>query len=157
VMVLDKGVIMLAAKAPKGVSTVPGMEGWAPLMLEGFGGPAAEGAHIAVSAIDIKEDSLDMFLRFLLAHLIHFRGLVGHPGFWLNQGQPMMTLSYLTSITHEQDPVLQAEKLRRYEEQVRADFARHPVSPKERPAESREPPPAAEAPAVIHLPPPIDR
>ena len=144
VMVLDKGVIMLAGKPP-----LPAMD-WAPLMLEGFGGEAGEGAHIAVATIATKEGSLDMFLRFLLAQLMHFRPLVGHPGFWVKQQpQPMMELTYLTSLTNERDPTRRAETLRQYEEQVRADFARRPVPPAKEPADRREP-----LPEVIHLPPP---
>lgn len=149
VFLLDKGLIMLAGKIPEGMAVQQGMGGWAPLMLEGFGGAHGEGAHIAVSATEIREGGLDLFLRFLLAHLIHFRGLVGHPGFWLKQGQPQMSLTYLTSITHEKDPKKRDEKLRRYAEQVIAEFGSPPVSP----SADREPPKSAEAPAVIILPP----
>ena len=78
VMVLDRGVIMLASKLRQ---QGPLIFGWAPMLMEGFGGSAGEGAHIAVSCAETK-DSLDIFFRFLLADLIHFRGLVGHPGFW---------------------------------------------------------------------------
>jgi hypothetical protein len=118
VLVLDKGVISLATK-------MPGM-GWAALMMEGFGGRAAEGAPIAASAMPMGEDSLDVFLRFLLAKLIHFRGVTGHPGFdWTKGGTampPQVLLSYLTSITNETDPILREKKLREYAEQVQAEF-----------------------------------
>src|SRR5579864_6953688 len=92
--ILDKGVIMLATKPAKTEI------GWGPVIFEGFGGPHAEGAHVAVATMPIKEEGLDFFLRFLLAHLMHFRAHSGHPGFFL-QNPPQMTLSYLGSITHE--------------------------------------------------------
>lgn len=148
VMLLDRGVIMLAGKAPH---HAPVTLGWAPLMLEGFGGPAAEGAHIAVSSTETK-DSLDFFFRLLLAQLIHFRGLVGHPGFWTKDPQPMMKLTYLASITHETDPKAKAEKLRRYREEVIAEFEKNPVPPdlsQPTPSKSSE----TSTPEVIYLPP----
>ena len=146
VMILDRGVIMLAARQQG-----PLIFGWAPMMMEGLGGSAGEGAHIAVSCAETK-DSLDIFFRFLLADLIHFRGLVGHPGFWTKDPQPMMKLSYLTSITNETDPNVRAEKLRKYREEVIAEFAQNPISP-------GSPPPNAAAvsenstPDVIYMPP----
>jgi hypothetical protein len=143
IMLLDRGVIMLAAK-PSG-----GTLGWAPAMLEGFGGAAGEGAHIAVSAAETT-DSLDVFFRFLLSHLIFFRGLVGHPGFWTKDPQPMMKLTYVMSVTQEQDPTLRAEKLERYKQQVIAEF--QSTTP-QAPIASTESRPAADAPDVIHLPP----
>jgi hypothetical protein len=144
VLVLDKGIIMLAGRMP----TIPG---WAPLLLEGFGGKAGEGAHIAVANIACSEDSLDMFLRFLLGQLIHFRPFVGHPGFeWMKDGAPgQMAVTYLTSVTTEQDPVLRAEKLQRYAEEVRAEFGQ-PQASKATPHDAGAP--KSEAPAVIHLP-----
>jgi len=154
VLVLDKGVIMLAAKASSKLKMLPGVEGWAPVMMEGFGGEHAEGSHVGVATIAIKEDGLDLFLRFILAHLMHFRARVGHPGFWLKAGQPQMMVTYLTSITHEKDPVLRAEKLRQYEDEVRAGFAGNPVPPQD--GSVKESPSASEAPGVIHLPPPSD-
>lgn len=107
-----------------------------------------------MATIAIKEDGLDLFLRFILAHLMRFRARVGHPGFWLKGGQPQMMVTYLTSITHEKDPVLRAEKLRQYEDEVRAGFAGNPVPPQD--GGVKESPSASEAPAVIHLPPPSD-
>lgn len=126
VLVLDKGVIMLATKPAKAEL------GWNPVIMEGFGGPHAEGAHVAVATIPMKEDGLDYFLRFLLAHLIHFRAHSGHPGFWLKD-QHQMALTYLTSITHEKDPVQREQNLRQYADEVRADFLRSVV-----PTDSRE-------------------
>ena len=139
VLVLDRGIIMLAGQ-------MTALPGWAPLFFQGFGGTAGEGAHIAAANIGCTEDSLDMFLRFLLGQLIHFRGLVGHPGFkWEKDGVPgQMALTYLTSITTEEDPVLREEKLRKYAKQVRAQFEKAPASR----ADAREP----ETPTVIHLP-----
>jgi hypothetical protein len=152
VLVLDKGIIMLAAQVPEfGPS-------WNPLMMEGFGGKKGEGSHIAVSTTKMEDDSLDMFLRILLAQLVHFRGLAGHPGFdWRRQGVEVPALlSYLTSITHETDPALRSKKLAEYEEEVRANFAASPMPTKPESTRPKEPPPASEAPDVIVLPPPSD-
>ena len=87
---------------------------------------------MAVATIPMKEDGLDYFLRFLLAYLIHFRTHSGHPGFWLKD-QHQMALTYLTSITHEKDPVQREQNLRRYADEVRADFLRSVA-----PTDSRE-------------------
>jgi hypothetical protein len=147
VLILDKGIITLAGRAP-------GLE-WAPLMLEGFGGEKGEGAHIGTSLIATGEDSLDMFLRFLLGQLIHFRGLVGHPGFkWVKDGAPgQMHVHYITTITNEQDPNLRKKKLDRYAEEIRAQFEQASsaasLKPKKRGKES-----SATTPDVIHLPSP---
>jgi hypothetical protein len=106
-----------------------------------------------VSSVETK-DSLDIFFRFLLADLMQFRGLVGHPGFWTKDPQPFMKLSYLTSITHETDPSKRAEKLRRYRDEVIAEFAQKPIPPT---AASPTNPAATEneksAPDVIYMPP----
>jgi hypothetical protein len=99
-------------------------------MFEGPGGAAGEGAHIGAAIAAAGEDSLDMLLRYILAHLMHFRGLIGHPGFnWMQGGKPMqMQVTYLTSITNERDPKLRAEKLRKYAEEVSAEFGVRPPS-----------------------------
>jgi hypothetical protein len=107
-----------------------------------------------VAMMAIKEDGLDLFLRFILAHLIYFRAFVGHPGFWLKP-QPQMLVKYLTSVTHEQDPVRRAENLRRYEEEVRSDFfPNNTAQTAQQQDRTKEVPSASEAPDVIHLPPP---
>jgi len=146
IVVLDKGIINLAGK----ISTYP----WAPLILEGFGGKAGEGAHIAAALIKTAEDSLDMFLRFLLGQLIHFRGIVGHPGFqWIKDGAPgNMFLSYITSVTSEKDPVLREQKLRKLAEEVRAEFEHFPVPPEANAAKSEANVAKADPPTVIILP-----
>src|SRR5262249_37222468 len=126
VSVLDKGVIMLATKPPKAEL------GWAPSIVEGSGGAHGEGAHVAVTMMPMKEDGLDFFLRFLLAHLMHFRAHSGHPGFLL-KSEHQMILTYLGSITHEKDPVRRDQNLRRYADEVRAEFLKTPV-----PTEPRE-------------------
>jgi hypothetical protein len=143
VMVLDQGVIMLAAKM-KGYN-------WGPMIFEGDGGPAGEGAHIAATLIKTGQDSLDMFLRFLLGQLIHFRGMVGHPGFkWVkNDGAPGdLALTYVTTLTSEKDPALREQKLKRWAEEVREEFARSPPPDATEPATARGEGP----PAVIILP-----
>ena len=148
VAILDKGIMMLAGK-PQTVSE------WAPLTLQGFGGAAGEGAHIASCLVQTGDDTLDMFLRFLLPQLIHFRGMVGHPGFmWVKDGQPgMMHLTYLTSVTNETDPALRAQKLQEYRREVEAQFAASPL-PKSQKQRGRDS--TAEPPEVIHLPPPSE-
>jgi hypothetical protein len=140
VMLLDRGNIMLSGKGRQ--QTL----GWAPLIMEGFGGAAGEGAHVAVSSVETK-DSLDMFFRFLLADLMRFRGLVGHPGFWTKDPQPFMKLTYLTSITHETDPNKRAEILRQYREEVIAEFARNPISPVSTTGDEKP------TPDIIYMPP----
>jgi hypothetical protein len=121
VMVLDRGVITLAGKVQNGE--------WATLLWEASGAALGEGAHIAGTMVEVGENSLDLFLRNLLGHLVHFRALSGHPGFnWMTGGQmPQMRLHYLTSITHERDPVLRDQNLRKYADEVDAEFASHPA------------------------------
>jgi hypothetical protein len=142
VLVLNKGVIMLAGKMPK-------IEGWAPLVLQGFGGDQAEGAHIAAALIRAGDASLDLFLRILLGRLIHFRPMVGHPGFmWHKPDAPgEMMLTYLTSITTEKDPMVREKKLRAYADEVRADFGRSSS-----PAPADTAPTKTDLPSVIYLP-----
>jgi hypothetical protein len=64
---------------------------------------------IAADACGMDEDSLDAFLRFPLAHLIHFRST------WLRlQGdavKPGIAHQYVGSITYETDPPRCAAKL----------------------------------------------
>jgi hypothetical protein len=144
VLVLDKGVIMLATK-PANVEL-----GWHPVIMEGFGGPHAEGAHLAVATMPMKEDGLDFFLRFLLAHLVHFRPHSGHPGFLLKD-EHQMTLTYLTSITHENDPVLRDHNLRRYADEVRTEFLKTPVPTEPSDEKNLQGRTASDTPDVIYL------
>jgi uncharacterized protein DUF6602 len=116
ILILDRGLISLAGK-PQGLP-------WSVMFMEGFGGDAGEGAHIGVSAHDLGDNSLDAFFRVLLAQLIHFRAIASHPGFnWahmLPSGQ--MTVEYVGSITHEKDPKMREQNLRKYTEEVVRDF-----------------------------------
>jgi len=119
IVVLDKGLIMLSAKVNEQL-------GWNPLVIEEIPeGPQAEGMHVAVSVSEFGKNSLDSFLRFLLAHLAFFHERIEHPGFdWKrtnSTGQVM--LRYLTTITDEKDPTLRELKLKQYAEQVRKEFA----------------------------------
>ncbi len=75
ITILDKVLLTLAAK-PKGGD-------WALAMMEGLGGDAAEGTHLAIGTQELKESSLDGFLRILLVQLGHFKGKVDHPRFRL--------------------------------------------------------------------------
>lgn len=123
IVVLDKGLIMLSAN----VNELPG---WSPLIVEEMPkGAHAEGTHIAVSISKYGQDSLDSFLRFLLAHLSFFHQRMEHPGFnWektASKGQ--VSLKYLTTITNEKDPKLRDLKLKQYAEVVRKEFAKSPL------------------------------
>jgi hypothetical protein len=122
IVVLDKGLIMLSAN----INEQPG---WNPLVVEEMPeGPHAEGMHIAVSISKFGQDSLDSFLRFLLAHLSFFHQRMEHPGFnWektASKGQAI--LRYLTTITNEKDPQLRELKLKQYAEVVQKQFAKSP-------------------------------
>jgi hypothetical protein len=140
VLVLDKGIIMLAGK----MKDLP----WAPMIYEGDGGGAGEGSHLAAALLETGEHSLDFFLRFLLMQLIHFRGMIGHPGFeWVKDGSPgNMFLTYITTVTSEKDPVLREKKLREGADEVRAEFADSAQPAGSGPVES------AGLPPVINLP-----
>jgi hypothetical protein len=122
ILVLDRGVINLLAKPP-------GLE-WAPLF--GFTARAAppdDGTHIAAAAIELGEDSLDVFLRFLLAQLIHFRSLVPHPGFdWkgIHSNAPLHRI-WLATVLAETDPQRRAAKHKEYEKEVIEIIASSPV------------------------------
>jgi hypothetical protein len=105
--------------------------GWNPLVVEETPeGPQAEGMHIAVSISKFGKDSLDSFLRLLLAHLSFFHQRMEHPGFnWeetASKGQ--VILKYLTTITNEKDPKLRELKLKQYAEVIRKQFAKSPLS-----------------------------
>ncbi|MDZ5650335.1 DUF6602 domain-containing protein [Nitrospirillum sp. BR 11828] len=117
IMILDKGVITLAGK-------IDNIQPWTTLMLQGFGGPKSEGTHIAASAVDAGENSLDMLFRYILVHLMHFRAMTGHPGFdWKKDNKEFqMAISYITSITHENEPARRNEILRQYQEKAIADL-----------------------------------
>jgi hypothetical protein len=116
-VVLDVGIVSLLAK-------VPGELGWAPIVFSGAT-PEAEGVHLAVGVNAVGKDSLDMFLRLLLAHLALFREVVDHPGFdWQKTASGGMGLvRYLSSITFETDPVEKEKRLAEYRKQVEDDFA----------------------------------
>jgi hypothetical protein len=125
VVVLDDGILTLASK-------FRGLPGWSPTnMTEGFGGKAAEGAHVAVGSATFKENTLDVFFRLVLPHLAHFRQIVDHPGFDFSSLQEtnQMVLSYVTSLTNETDPVRKAMKLKKYAQEVEEEFAKTPVPP----------------------------
>jgi hypothetical protein len=116
ILVLDRGLITLGTK-PRGLP-------WTNTIVEGLGGPATEGAHVGVVAQEFGNDSLDVFLRFMLTHLIHFRPFVGLPGFdWTKtEAKGMGSIEYLTSITHETDPKKREENLQKYAAEAAKDF-----------------------------------
>lgn len=121
IVVLDKGIIGLAGK-PRG-------HGWNPIVYEGAGGAAGEGTHIAVGVQELKSDSLDGFLRLLLAKLDLFPSFLGHPGFdWSNtESGNQVRLEYLTSITLERDPEKKKQLLEKYAAEAKADFEKNPA------------------------------
>ena len=123
IVVLDKGLIMLSAKVNEQL-------GWNPMVVEGMPkGSQAEGMHIAISSSAFGKDSLDSFLRFLLAHLSFFHNRMEHPGFnWqstASKGQAI--LKYLTTVTNEKNPKLREIKLKQYADAVRKEFDKSPV------------------------------
>jgi hypothetical protein len=131
IVVLDRGLITL-------VANMPGVPGWNPLIAEGLGGQAGEGVHLGLGVLQTEEGTLDAFLRFLLAHLSLFRGMMDHPGFGIGDYLPkgQMKVSYLTSITTEKDPVKRQAKLDEYRKLVIEDFKERPVPenwPREKP------------------------
>jgi hypothetical protein len=122
IAILDRGLVTLCSK-------FRGLTGWNVSMIEGLAGKAAEGAHIAASAAEFGENTLDVFLRLLLPHLSNFRQIVDHPGFDFSSLQPenQMLVQYLFSHTNEVDPKKRAQKLAKYSEEVRAELARTPA------------------------------
>lgn len=120
IAVLDRGVSTLAAN-------IPGQDGWNTIQLEGLGGEAGEGTHLAVSAIKFGDYTLDGFLRLLLARLSLYHGVIDHPGFKFeempNVGSAHYT-SYLTTIRQEQDPIVKHEKLKQYAKEAQMAFAK---------------------------------
>ncbi len=123
IAILDKGILTLAAH-------FPGVDGWNMAFLEGFGGDKAEGSHIAVSAGQTGEYTLDAFLRLLLPHLEMFRPIIDHPGFSFSDFPVQVkeqALTYLTSITTETDPIKKKEKLEKYAKQVTEMFNNAPM------------------------------
>ena len=113
-VLLDKAVFSLAAN-------IPGTREWATASIEGLGGAAGEGGHLAVSYATTAEESLDYFLRLLLANLMIFRSVLDHPGFDFRSSpsQGKVHLRYLTSITQETDPQKAEQKLKEYARQAR--------------------------------------
>lgn len=123
IVILDRALISLVAQ-------VPGVGGWNFAYLEGLGGPAGEGSHLAISVAEFEEYTLDGFFRLLLPHLMFFRSMVDHPGFnWssfpVEKKHPVLT--YLTSFTVEKDPEIRELKLKKYAEEVRREFEKTPV------------------------------
>lgn len=116
-LLLDKAVFSLA-------TNIPGAREWVSVSIEGVGGDAAEGSHLAVSYATTQEESLDYFLRLLLANLMIFRSTVDHPGFDFSSSpsQGKVHVRYLTSITNETDPEKREKKLKEYARQARRLF-----------------------------------
>jgi hypothetical protein len=119
IVVLDRGIITLAAKPQGGPD-------WGMMLMEGMGGLGAEGTHIAIAVQELGSSSVDGFFRFLLTHLTFFRGIVDNPGFNWKAISPegLMNLTYLTTISFEMDPDVRTLKLQKYLEQVKEDFAK---------------------------------
>jgi len=117
ILVLDKGIVALSAKAK-------GIPGWNTAFIEGSGGSFGEGSHIAISHMELKSEGLDWFFRILLAHLIHFRSRVDHPGFnWTKSYSGGLShLRYITSFTQEKDPEKRKEILKKYKDEVVKEF-----------------------------------
>jgi hypothetical protein len=115
IAVLDRGIINL-------VASLPSDPGWSPLVIDdGMGGARGEGAHIGIGIQEIGADTLDYFLRFLVAQLAHFRPFVPHPGWsWAKTSSGGLgRITYLTSFTNEKDPAAREARLKEYAAQVR--------------------------------------
>ncbi len=116
-LLIDKAVFSLAVN-------IPGTREWSTVSIEGFGGAAGEGSHFAISYATTGEESLDYFLRLLLANLVIFRSVMDHPGFDFRESpsEGKAHLRYLTSITQETDPQKSERKLKEYARQARRLF-----------------------------------
>jgi hypothetical protein len=118
IAVLDRGLVMFSTR-------LQGQTAWYPVILESPGAGHGEGSHLALSAQDLGDDTLDAFLRLLLVHLSFFRGIVDHPGFnWAAmKSGGLNRLNYLTTITNETDPERRKARLDAYRDEVIKEFA----------------------------------
>lgn len=112
VFILDVGMLALSADPYK-------QGDWGAFVC--YPSTLIEGLHVAVSALDLGLLTLDSFIRALLAHLQCFRQNVDHPGInWsTEQTGKKAYISYLTSLTKEQDPKKKAILLARYAEEAK--------------------------------------
>lgn len=119
IAVLDRGIITFVAQ-PKG-------HDWTIVVMDGPGGEQMEGGHVGFGIQNLGYAALDGFFRFLLSHLMVFRGMIDHPGFdWRSlPAEGKMRVTYLTSITYEKDPEKKKEILRTYREEARKDFEKN--------------------------------
>jgi hypothetical protein len=67
-----------------------------------------------------------------------------------------MKMTYLTSITHEKDPVRREQNLRRYADEVRAEFLKTPMPTDSREETNLKGKATSDLPDVICLPGPKD-
>lgn len=113
IFVLDKYMLSLATSDPKEGS------GWGSLIVYAI--PPAEGVHIAIGTMDLGNKVLDVFLRFLIAHLQFFRHTIDQPGFnWNHSGdENKMRIQYLTTTTLETDPTKRKLMLAIYREEAK--------------------------------------
>jgi hypothetical protein len=116
IAVLDKGIITFMTKGNHG--------DWGVTIISGSGGSQAEGAHIALCIQELGQATLDVFLRLLLTHLIHFRWIIDHPGLGWGSFLPggYVKLEYLASVTFEKDPEKKAAILKQYREDAEKDL-----------------------------------
>lgn len=111
VFVLNKGIVCLAV-------CPPGMRKFAPVFFEGAG-PTSEGSHLAAFCYLLGEDSLDAFLRFLLAKCDIYPIYSGHPGFDWKQsiGGGVVMSKYLFPLTFERNAQKRENIMKRYYEE----------------------------------------
>ncbi|MGH9752795.1 MAG: DUF6602 domain-containing protein [Blastocatellia bacterium] len=133
IAVLDRGIITFVAQ-PKG-------RDWTISVMDGLGGPEMEGGHIGFGIQHLGYAALDGFFRFLLSHLMLFRGMIDHPGFdWRSlPAEGKTKITYMTSITYEKDPEKRKENLRAYREEARKDFEQNPAPANEDPEDLSTP------------------
>lgn len=86
----------------------------------------SEGLAFALGIDTLAEDSLDSFLREVLARVALFWAVVDHPGFDWSSSHPdyKTKLQFLATICHEMDPEKRRLLEKQYEAEIREEFAR---------------------------------
>ncbi len=118
VAVLDVGSVNMFAR-PRGLP-------WGRYMHENASRrEISEGLAFALGMDKLGEDSLDSFLREILARVSSFWAIVDHPGFnWASSNPDYRTkLQFLATICHEMDPAKRSLLEQQYEVEVRQEFA----------------------------------
>jgi hypothetical protein len=118
VAILDIGSVNMMVR-PRGFQ-------WGRYMHETAGRPEiSEGFAFALGMDALAEDSLDSFLREVLARVALFWSVVDHPGFdWSTSNPDHRTkLQFLATICHETNPNKRSQLEKQYEAEIREEFA----------------------------------